>query len=128
MITDVSILNVLSVSTVDLSLWLCTNVLENAKLPENAINRTISIEEIMALLPSLANKCTFVTQLYCMCVSAKPLSVKRLGAEANEDPLSTVNINAKIDMLYRAVQTLESTRETMISMKSTLQFRSQHSI
>jgi hypothetical protein len=129
MVNDVNILNVLSVSPLDMAMWLNTEIINKVKLPSVDANKTLDPNhDIMPLLPDLANKVAFVTELYCMCVAAKPLTVKISGPEAASNPLSSANIMAKIDMTYRAIQTLESMRETLISMKSYIQFRSQYSL
>jgi hypothetical protein len=124
MIKDVTILNILEVTPLELGFWLATHVLNDIQLPSPGPNQTLDInKDIFPLLPKLANKVAFVTELYIQCVGAKPGSTK-----ANDNIMSTANVNAKIDILYRTVQTLESCRETAISMKSSLQYRSQHSL
>jgi hypothetical protein len=124
MVDNITILNVLKVTPLELSFWISTNVLNDVKLPTPGPNSPLDINnDLMPLLPLLANKSVFITELYIQCMGAKPLATKLA-----DDVMNTTNINAKIDVLYRTIQTLEGCRETAISMKSSMQYRSQHSI
>jgi hypothetical protein len=125
MIDNVNILNILEVTPLDLSIWLSNSILSGVRIPVPNANQPLDINnDIMPLLPIIANHIMFITELYCCVMGSKPLATK----STSEDPLSTTNINAKIDMLYRTIQSLEAARNTAVSIKSTAQLKSQFSI
>lgn len=125
MVDSVTILNILEVTPLDLGLWVSTKILGDVSLPVPTANQPLDINaDLMPLLPLIANRSVFITELYVACMGAKPLAVKT----TNDAPMSTANIGAKIDILYRTIQTLEAVRETAISMKSSMQFKSQFAI
>jgi len=125
MIDNVNILNILEVTPLDLSIWLSSKILNTVRIPVPNANQPLDINtDIMPLLPIIANHIMFITELYCNCMGAKPLATKSTA----EDPLSTININSKIDMLYRVIQSLEAARNTAVSIKSTAQMKSQFSL
>lgn len=124
MLPDVTILNVLTVTPLELSNFISVVLFQDVQLPHPNPNQPVDvINAVFPLLPILANKSVFATELYIQCVGAKPGATKILG-----DLMNTTNINAKIDMLYRAIQTLEACRETAISMKSGMQSKSQYAV
>jgi hypothetical protein len=124
MVNDVSILNILDVTPLDLGVWLSSNILD-IRLPVPTPNQPLDINtDIIPVMPVIANRIMVVTELYCICMGAKPLATKSTA----EDPLSTANLNAKIDSLYRCCQSLEAIRNTAASMRSTAQMKSQYSI
>ena len=118
MVHEITIMNVLRVTPLELSFWVSQYLLNDVKLPSSGPNQQIDVHDILPLLPILANKSVFATELYIQCMGAKPTATKLL-----DDVMNTTNLNAKIDILYRTIQTLEACRETAISMKSSMQYR-----
>ena len=121
MIDNLTILNVLDTDPVDMSIWIAQNVL-NFQLPEKF---QFDVEvDLLPLLPVITNKSILMTSLYGRCLSAKPGSTK----VSTDMKTSTPHLTAKIDMLYRTIQTLESARETVVSIKSSIQAKAYASL
>jgi len=113
-IPDVNITNILATDPADLAKWVATRLL-NLRLPIPGPNHTLNLQgEILPILPAIANRISFATELYVQCAGAKPGWTKAKKnpdtKEAAEDALAV--LNSHMDCLYRAIQTLESQRES----------------
>ena len=124
MVNNITILNVLDVTTDELAEFIAASLMAGIQLPSPNPNQPIDvINSVFPLLPALANRSIFATELYVRCMGAKPRATKLAG-----DVMNTASLNAKIDMLYRTIQTIEACRETAISMKSGMQDKSQFAL
>lgn len=105
---DVNITNVGSITPESLSLWINNEIL-NFNLQEVDANSTVDGVSSVKLMPQIANKLMTVTGLYVHLVAAKP-QWQKAKKEKTDDSADTIicYLNAKIDMLYRVIQTLET--------------------
>lgn len=111
---NVDITNVLGTNPYDLAQWLSINML-STKLPVPGPNRVVNIAtEIMPLMAVISNNILLTTELYNICVGAKaPWTILKKDPDKKVQAEGTITtLSAHIDMLYRTLQTLESTRET----------------
>lgn len=105
--TSITILNILSVPPDQLSIWVSKHLL-SVRLPENITNSTFDVRaEIVPLLPLLANRISFATELYNIVVGNKPgwAKSKRDKTDTRADDVVAI-LTANIDILYRTIQTV----------------------
>lgn len=115
---NVNITNVLSTDPIDLAQWISVKLL-NLRIPVPGPNNMLNIYgEVMPLIPMIANRISFATELYVQCAGAKPTYTKLKKDPATksqaEDALAV--ISSHLDMLYRAIQTLDAQRESASRM------------
>lgn len=116
-IPDVNIMNVLNTDPSSLAQWVAVKLL-NIRLPMPGPNQMLNVNEILPLMPMIANRISFATELYVQCAGAKPAYTK---LKKNPDHKSEAEdclavIASHLDMLYRAIQTLEAQRESASRM------------
>lgn len=112
-VPNVTILNVLTATPDDLANFVALRLL-NVRIPVPGVNHTMNFgADIVPLLPIIANRLAFATELYVKCAAAKPAWQKAKRDPATkaqaEDALAV--ITSHIDILYRAIQTLTEQRE-----------------
>lgn len=109
MANQVSVLNVLDVQPIDVAMWVSANAL-NFKMPEPGPNSVYTLNtELVPLMAGISNRILFLTEMYVMVVGATPAydPKSKDGNSLNQD------LNKKKDILYRALQSLESSRDTV---------------
>ena len=102
MTEPVTIINVLERSPVDLCNFLNATVLA-VKLPQYTPNHPVDIRhDLVPLLSVLANSHSYVTELYCIVISAffEQKGAKR-GARIHFDPDRMNDLEAMKEILYR---------------------------
>ena len=124
---SINVTNIVDVPALDLSFWVATNLL-NIRLPEYGANSTPNVrQEVVPLLPVLANRLAFATELYIVCLSAKAaLNNDKKYSDAAKKAEATqklIQISAHIEVLYRTIQTIDSLRETASRMMTGLSDR-----
>lgn len=115
---NVNITNVLCVDPLELAKWTSVKLL-NLRLPVPGPNNMLNIYgEVMPLMATITNRISFATELYVQCAGAKPAYTKMKKDPATkataEDALAI--IGSHLDVLYRAIQTLEAMREAASRM------------
>lgn len=110
---QVTVLNILQTQPQDLAQWVATELLA-VRLPEPGPNHTIDVgTDILPKFAIIANKVVFASELYAIVVGAKVgWSITK---EAGTDPVNAKNaittLNANIEMLHRAIQSLQTMYE-----------------
>ena len=114
---DVTILNVCSTNSKNLSVFIAKNLL-NIAVPINRPNQPVIVDRDTAdLLGRIANNLSFATELFNMVVSELS-EWKKLKISKNYDlyskeqiEMTITDLNAKHEILYRTVQTLSNKYE-----------------
>lgn len=120
-VKEVNILNVLATDPIDLATWISTNLLD-IRLPVPGPNCTLNAHgEVLPLLATITNNLSLATELYVQVAGSKPAWAKLKRDDANrkaeaENALGVITTH--LDMLYRAIQTLDGQRESARSMLS----------
>lgn len=119
--TNINITTILQVTPSDLAHWVSTDAL-NDSVPTVGLNATLDLAQCINLLPTIGNKMSLCTELYAACVGdkagwtiAKKNPDQKALAETNVSALA-----AKIDILYRCIQTLESKKDIISRMMTGL--------
>lgn len=108
-VNNVSLLNVLDVSPLDVSMWLGANIL-GIRVPESGPNTAQGINvSLVPLMSEVTNRILVVTEMYVIVVGATPPydNKSKDGNAASQD------LNKKKDVLYRTLQSMEATRDTI---------------
>jgi hypothetical protein len=115
---SVNIINILDCSSIDLSLWLVTNILD-LKVPATGPNTTMSGPmEALRVMGEAANRIMLVTELYVQVVGATPTQT---SVRSNKESFQELGqeMNKRKDILYRTLQSLEALRDTASRMVTT---------
>lgn len=113
---NVNVTNILEISSLDLALWIVGNVTD-IRLPEYGSNSTINIQQdIVPLLPKIANRIALMTECYILVVGATPTQSSVRSSTGTDIKAQTEILGRKKDLLYRCIQQLESMRETASRM------------
>lgn len=106
---DVSLNNIIEVSSLDISLWLNTHIL-SVRVPEPS-GATMNVTlELMPVMVTFTNNILLVTEMYVTIVGALP-SYDAKAAKEDKDVYQ--ELKKKQDILYRSLQSLETARDTV---------------
>lgn len=121
MIINITVLNVLDVSPLELSEWIGANVL-SIRVPEPGPNHTLNVQtDILPIIARIANLEAVVTEFYIMVVGATPTATSvRTSKDDTEKKITSEILGRKKDILYRTLQTMEALRESASRMISGL--------
>lgn len=121
-VDNITVLNVHQADPMDLALWCNTNIL-SIRIPQPGPNTPVStiIPEITRLLAEIPNRMGLATELYGVVVGhqARLKVAKKTTSEAIDKKQlegETSLINASFDILYRAIQTLQTQYEAASRM------------
>ena len=110
---EVTILNVLKTSCLDLAFWVNRRLLD-VRVP--VLDPNMQVDIVYGLLPLLgqiANKQIVATELFNIVVGATPPgNIKSTDGNNVGTKEMSIELNRRKEILYRTIQTLEAARET----------------
>lgn len=114
---SLNVTNILHVTPLELANWISTDLLVN-RIPAYSANNTLNIQgDILPMLPTITNNISLATEFYAIVVGASPtLTTVRNAVDGGLTKDMAESLSKKKEMLYRAIQTLESNRETLSRM------------